>query len=69
MIRRLHVLLLMCCGLGGLNAAAAEQGIPLPATLNGQIVGDLNAIVQGEQLQALDIAPIRASVRSLNCRF
>lgn len=44
---------------------AVEQTIPLPATLNGQAVGDLNANVEDDQLRGLDLSPIRGQLQNL----
>ena len=46
-------------------AAADEQVIPLPATLDGQAVGELNASVEDNQLRALDVAPILGRLQEL----
>jgi outer membrane usher protein len=37
----------------------------LPATLNGEDVGELNAMVEGQQLQAVDIGPILPRLQQL----
>jgi outer membrane usher protein len=44
-------------------ASAVEQVIPLPATLNGESVGELNASVEDNQLRALDVAPLLNRLR------
>jgi len=44
---------------------AAPQTIPLPATLNEQDIGELNAVVEGQQLRAVDISPILPKLESL----
>jgi len=45
--------------------SAEEQGIPLPATLDGQVVGELNASVEDNQLRALDVTPILGRLQEL----
>lgn len=44
---------------------AAPQTIPLPASLNGEDVGELNAVVEGQQLHAVDIGPIIPKLEQL----
>jgi len=51
--------------LAAMMALAAEQVIPLPATLDGQAVGELNASVEGDQLRALLVAPILDRLQEL----
>lgn len=46
-------------------APAAEQVIPLPVTLDGESVGDLNATVEDNQLRALDVSPIHGQLERL----
>jgi len=45
--------------------SAAEQVIPLPATLDGQAVGTLDASVEDDQLRALQVAPLLDRLREL----
>ena len=45
--------------------SAEEQVIPLPATLDGQAVGELNATVADDQLRALDVTPILGQLQEL----
>ncbi len=49
--------------LAAMIAPAAEQVVPLPATLDGQAVGELNASVEDNQLRALDVTPIRGRLQ------
>ena len=44
---------------------AADQVVPLASTLNQQTVGDLNCQMEGNQLRALDISPIRSQLKNL----
>src|SRR5690349_18856110 len=57
--------LMLCACLAIMNSRAAQQLIPLSATLNGQISGELNAQLEEDRLQALDITPIRGQLQEL----
>jgi len=58
---KLLIIFILGCVFAGMRVHAVEQTIPLPATLNGQAVGDLNANVEDDQLRGLDLSPIRGS--------
>jgi len=51
--------------LTAMEAPADEQVIPLPATLDGQAVGELNAGVENNQLRELDVTPILSQLQEL----
>ena len=51
--------------LATIMAPAAGQVVPLPATLDGQAVGELNASIEDNQLRALDVTPIRGQLQKL----
>ena len=44
---------------------AVPQTIPLPATLNEQDIGELNAVVENQQLRTVDITPILPKLEQL----
>ena len=44
---------------------AVPQTIPLPATLNDQDIGELNVVVENQQLRAVDIGPILPKLEQL----
>jgi len=48
-----------------MNCRAAQQLIPISATLNARAVGEINAAVENDQLRGLDITPIRAQLEEL----
>jgi len=56
---------LLCVWLGIMNSRAAQQLIPLSATLNLRAVGEINAALENDQLHGLDITPIRAQLEEL----
>ena len=51
--------------LAAMVVSAGAQDLPLPATLDGQAVGELNASVEGNQLRALDVTPILGRLQEL----
>jgi outer membrane usher protein FimD/PapC len=57
--------LVVCAWLVIVNSRAAQQLIPLSATLNGRAVGEINAAVENDQLRGLDITPLRAQLEEL----
>src|SRR5712671_2706324 len=57
--------LVLCVWLGIMNSRAAQQFIPLSATLNERAVGEVNAALENDQLRGLDITPLRAQLEEL----
>ena len=57
--------LLILVSLGILHSHAAPQVIPLSATLNGRAAGEVNAAIDNDRLNGMDIGPIRPQLEEL----
>src|SRR3954466_5446326 len=47
------------------NTSAAQQLIPLTTLLNSRPVGEVNAVLNNDQLRGVDLTPIRAQLEEL----